>query len=585
VPIPDYKDSGKLIGRLFLRIDPERYLYPFIEEWPSQSVTAETLLARQDGDSVVFLNNLRFEGVKPLQSLFSVHDTTKAASLGLKGRYGVYRSLDYRHVEVVSAVQNVPGTAWVLVAKEDVDEIFYETKSRLILTLALIVSLVVMITFIMLLIFRRQGVKHYLEVIRQQREKAWLQDIMEHNLSEIYLFDAESLVFRYVNYGARRNLGFTLEELTSLTPVDIKPLVTRAEFDRIILPLREGKLKTLNFNTLHRRKDGTEYPVDVFLQLMNSDTGPVFVAMINDISQRIKMEKILADQHEELQIKNCELESMNEELQVANEELQQTGEELQTTNEEMAVNIQQISQLNRELIQAKENAELANRLKSNFLANMSHEIRTPLNGIMGFSELIEELAESEEQKRMAQIILNSSTRLLDTVNSILDISMLESGSLTVRQQNIKLAGLINESARLYMAFAERKGLSLSASILADPEVYADEDLVLKIVNNLVNNALKFTSAGSVLIELSVTADNQTLKVSVSDTGIGISAMEQSRIFEEFRQVSEGMSKKHPGSGLGLNISKRYAEAMNGRITVDSKEGEGSSFTLLLPLMN
>jgi hypothetical protein len=95
VPIPDYKDSGKLIGRLFLRIDPERYLYPFIEEWPSQSVTAETLLARQDGDSVVFLNNLRFEGVKPLQSIFSVHDTTKAASRGLNGRYGVYRSLDY----------------------------------------------------------------------------------------------------------------------------------------------------------------------------------------------------------------------------------------------------------------------------------------------------------------------------------------------------------------------------------------------------------------------------------------------------------------------------------------------------------
>lgn len=436
----------------------------------------------------------------------------------------------------------------------------------------------------MLWFFRKQRLTYYRNLYRNQKERDWLFDIMEHNLNEIYIFNAQTLRFTFVNYGARRNLGYSMEELETLTPIDIEPLVNENQFIQLINPLRNKEIQVQNFITVHRRKDGTEYPVEVYLELLASDRGLVFLAMINDITSRVKIENILKDQHEELMVKNSELENLNVELQATNEELHQTAEELQTTNEELTVNIQQMLRLNKEIITAKENAENANRLKSSFLANMSHEIRTPLNGIMGFSELLVEMTENAEQQRIANIIMNSSKRLLDTVNSILDISMLESGSLIVHSKKLKLSALIKESVRLYAALAEKKGIELTTITHREGLVLADEDMTLKIINNLVNNALKYTNTGSIQVELASAElkGKRWVTVKVRDTGIGISEHNMSIIFDEFRQVSEGLSKNHSGSGLGLNISKRYAEAMNGMITAQSSRGKGSTFTIWLP---
>jgi PAS domain S-box-containing protein len=584
IPICDKNKPEILTGKIFIRLNPEAFLFPFIEEWPTESETAETLLARRLGDSVQFLNRLQFGSKKPLEIRASIRDTNVAAVKGLKGFSGICDAIDYREEPILAAVYLVENTPWVLVSKEDKAEIFADLKSRLRLTLILIVVAIIIMTSLVLWFFRRQGLNYYRNLYQRQKEKDWLFDIMEHNLNEIYVFDADTLKFTFVNYGARHNLGYTLEELIDLTPVDIKPLVTRESFNYLVEPLITGEVKVLNFNTLHRRKDGTDYPVEVFLELMDSDRGKVFLAMINDITERVRIEKILEEKHHELVEKNKELETVNEELQVTVEELQQTGEELETTNEELSVNIQQISMLNKEVIAAKEIAETANNLKSTFLANMSHEIRTPLNGIMGFSELMVELAENPELQRMAQIIMNSSNRLLNTVNSILDISLLESGSLVVHPKKTNISDLINESIRLYSVFAEKKGIEITYEFHTDINAYADEDLTNKIINNLINNALKFTNEGSVRIELTseIFNDQQWVTVSVSDTGIGISEQNMPYLFEEFRQFNEGLNKQHTGSGLGLNISKRYAEVMNGRLTASSSLGNGSTFTLWLP---
>jgi len=584
IPVFDPEHTETLIGKVFLRINPEKYLYPFIQQWPSTSKTAESLLARKDGDSAQYLNIIRFGNKRLLQLHFSLKDTSLAAVKGLNGHFGVFKARDYRNVPIIAAVNKVPDSPWVLVAKQDQSEVFREIRTRLFMTLAIIFALVFLITGVVLWSFWQQGLRYYRHLYQNQKERDWLYNIIERNLNEIYIIDANTLKFTFVNYGAKLNLGYSMEELKTFTPLDIKPLISQDQLNKIINPLKNKEVKVQNFITVHRRKNGTEYPVEVFLELMDSDRGPVFLAMINDITKRVEIENILKDQHEELMVKNSESENLNEELQVTNEELQQTSEELQTTNEELTINIQQMVMLNKEVIAAKENAENANRLKSSFLANMSHEIRTPLNGIMGFSELLVEITENEEEKRMVNVIMNSSTRLLDTANSILDISMLESGSLVVFSKKIVLSGLINESVGLYTALAEKKGIRLIPIFYKDEPVLADEDLTLKIINNLVNNALKYTIVGSIEVELTTAQRNgkSWVTVKVTDTGIGISKPDMSVIFDEFRQVSEGLSKKHPGSGLGLNISKRYAEAMNGMITAKSSPGEGSTFTLWLP---
>ncbi len=232
-----------------------------------------------------------------------------------------------------------------------------------------------------------------------------------------------------------------------------------------------------------------------------------------------------------------------------------------------------------ELIRAKEEALEMSRLKSNFLANMSHEIRTPLNGMIGFSELLMETLDGE-QKDWAKIIHNGSLRLLETLNTILDFTQIESAKIVPYFTTLDVKEIVLEIAKLFEQAANKKGLNLEV-VCEEPEVTVkcDEKLLRRIVSNLVNNAIKFTLKGKVQISLKSEDDNFVL--SVSGTGIGISEDKLDIIFQEFRQVSEGLGRKFEGTGLGLTIVKKYDEILNGKILVRSKVGEDSTFTVIL----
>ncbi len=592
ISIKDFTNPGMPKGYVFIRINPETFLYPYLQEWPVISKTAETLIGKRNGDSAVFLNRLRFDSEAPLKSKISMRDTAVAVVKALTGVEGVFEAIDYRGIRVMAATRKIPRSSWVLVARQDYKEAFHPIREKLFFLMLGIFSLMILTSFLIFWIFRQQGLSYYRNAYKTERQRNWLQNLIEQSLNEIFVFDAETLRFTFVNKGALRNIGFTLEEMLRLTPVDIKPLLSMEQFTSMVLPLRNGTLPAIQFQTVHRRRNRSEYPVEVFLQLIESDQGQVFLAMINDITERVKYEKLLEEQREELEVKNMELGALNEELQTTNEELQttneelvQSDEELRVTNEELQMTNHQMIMLNSDLVKAKEFAEKANRLKTRFLANMSHEIRTPLNGILGFSELLSESAENKEQARMAEIIISSGNRLLDTVNSILDISALESGSVLVNYTRIQLSELVRESCELYAASAIKKGLELRHNLTEELYALGDESLTHKVVNNLINNAIKYTNTG--YIEIRIEKDYHENKawaaIHVLDTGIGIPDEEQEIIFEEFRQASEGLTKKHAGSGLGLNISKRFAQAMNGTISLESKKGEGSIFTLWLPV--
>ena len=227
----------------------------------------------------------------------------------------------------------------------------------------------------------------------------------------------------------------------------------------------------------------------------------------------------------------------------------------------------------------KERAEESDRLKSAFLANMSHEIRTPMNGIMGYSMIMTEPNLSEEERIEYASILNASCyRLLNTVNDVLEISKIDSGQVEIREREFRLAELFNELYELYQNNFAAKGIEFVCKIEENSDeliVIADDQKAYQIINNLLNNAFKFTNSGRV--EYGYYLQDGKPRFYVEDTGVGISKENIEKIFQRFSQEDISISRGYEGTGLGLSIAKGLVEAMGGSITVQSEKGKGSRF--------
>lgn len=239
-----------------------------------------------------------------------------------------------------------------------------------------------------------------------------------------------------------------------------------------------------------------------------------------------------------------------------------------------------------ELKNAKEKAEESNRLKTAFLANMSHEIRTPLNGILGFAELLEgELSEheNEELSTFADTIHKSGKRLLNVLDNILDISKIEANKMELNIKDCNLNDVINRVVKIFEPLAKSKSLELKFHSEDGMKVLADDDRIATVVNNILDNAIKFTDKGSVNICNGIDEIKNMAYFKISDTGIGIDDSFKHHLFDVFRQEDEKFSRRFEGAGLGLSISKRLTELMNGDIEIESAKGKGTTVTVFLPL--
>ena len=236
-----------------------------------------------------------------------------------------------------------------------------------------------------------------------------------------------------------------------------------------------------------------------------------------------------------------------------------------------------------DLATAKDAAESANRAKSDFLATMSHEIRTPMNGIMVMAEMLAAGDLPARQKRFADVIAKSGASLIAIINDILDVSKIEAGKLELEQAEVDPAAAVEDVCSLFRERARSKGLDLAAYI--DPAVPAlvlgDEVRLRQVIGNLVNNAIKFTEHGGVLVELTL-AEDGVLNFAIRDTGIGIPQDRIGALFEAFTQADQSTTRRFGGTGLGLTISKRLVDAMGGRFDVTSVLGEGSTFAFTAP---
>jgi len=239
-----------------------------------------------------------------------------------------------------------------------------------------------------------------------------------------------------------------------------------------------------------------------------------------------------------------------------------------------------------EMLAAQKYAQEMNQMKTNFLSTMSHELRTPLNGILGFSEILFESLETTEFKTYAETILKSSERILNTFNLIIDLAVLDANKVNVTKKPENIIQIIHDVCESYNSQAAEKNLIIKQNIgLLEATAEIDQMLLTQALNNLLNNAVKYTEKGSITLSLKkVKANNvDCFAVSVSDTGIGIPPEKTSLIYQAFRQVSEGYNRSFEGMGIGLYITKKYVDLLDAFIDMKSEVGNGSSFTIYIPI--
>ncbi len=278
-------------------------------------------------------------------------------------------------------------------------------------------------------------------------------------------------------------------------------------------------------------------------------------------------------------IKKKEFESALHLLRVLANELSN----LAYNNLKLAKTLNDHKRMEKKLETARLKAEESDRLKSAFLANMSHEIRTPMNGIIGFTELIRNPdIEPIDRDVYISVIQESSNQLLNIINDIIDISKIESGQIEAFNEKIILRSLMDELLLFFSPMAEKKGIQLKCEncIECNKELYADKVKLKQILSNLISNAIKFTTDGCVSFWYELKDENY-LCFKVKDTGIGISVSDQKRIFNRFWQVGKKASNSG-GTGLGLTITKAYVELMGGKIWLESKINEGTTFCFTIP---
>ena len=318
----------------------------------------------------------------------------------------------------------------------------------------------------------------------------------------------------------------------------------------------------------------------------------------------------LKQQQQEMQQSNEELKSQSEELQTQQEELQTQSEELRHNNDELETRTRELERQKSEIVQKNlaleetqrtlktkaEEVELASQYKSEFLANMSHELRTPLNSLLILAQLLSNNKDgnlSPKQLEYAQTIHSAGSDLLRLINDILDLSKVEAGKMELNIEKISLVDLMETVDHNFRPLADEKGVAFRIHIADDipAMLHIDVQRLQQILNNLLSNALKFTTEGEVKLDIQYVTDKSLsqngveqdfIAFNVTDTGIGIPQEKQKLIFEAFQQVDGTTSRRYGGTGLGLSISRQLARLLGGEIQLRSEKGKGSSFILCLP---
>lgn len=379
------------------------------------------------------------------------------------------------------------------------------------------------------------------EVLRLQAEGARLGRIIEESIDEVYVFDASTLRFRNANRSARENLGYSLDELRGMTPLDIKPELPADRFDGLVEPLRRATSRGVRFETVHRRKDGTTYPVEVRLQLSAEGGDPVFVAIIQDITVRRHAEEAIREVNTELEARvrtrTAQLEAANREYEAANRELEA------------------------------------------FAYSVSHDLRAPLRAIDGFGQLLaEEYGDRIDAQGIAHLdrVRSAARKMGRLIDDLLRLSRIARAELN--REEVDVSAMAREV--LVELGAADPGRLVEAVVEEGLTARADRNLLRIVLENLLQNAWKFTARQPhARIEVGRQPGTRPPEIFVRDNGAGFEMEYAAQIFKPFSRLHSPAD--FAGTGIGLAIVERVVRRHGGEIRAEGAVGGGATFRFRL----
>ena len=527
-------DTGAL-GAVALTWRADRSLFPMVGSWPVPTGSAETYLVERAGDRVRFLTPLRFaaaDGPTPTRPLDRPDLPAARAVRGLTGPSPNAR--DYRGEPVLAYSTAITATPWFLVAEIDRDEAEAGIRTTAWVT-ALVAGLGLFLVYVSSYLLWRvdRGRREAAAETARRAAEARFRVIFEEAPLGMALVDADTGRIREANRRfadilGRRPADLPNLEWTAIThPEDLA--TSRAQWTR----LAAGETPDVQLAKRYLRPDGSAVWVDLRAVPVVVAPGarPMHLSMIEDITERQRYEQALQE--------------------------------------------------------ARDAAQEASRAKSDFLAHMSHELRTPLNGVLGLAQVLAREPLTSGQHEMVARILGSGQSLLAILNEVLDLSRIEAGALHLEAAPFDPDALLTQVEALADGAARAKGLELRIARPAVPagRLLGDALRLEQVLQNLLGNAVKFTTQGWVQLRVEVCDPTETalrLRFEVADSGIGIGPAALARLFTPFTQADSGITRRFGGTGLGLAIAKRLVEAMGGCIGAESTEGQGSRFWFEVP---